>query len=437
MFQPFMVDSTIGIVVLAGTIILGIFVILLWKIKNTALVAQLNNKREQIAERDTRIEQLEEMNREERAEVGANREEIARLNTSLSEQQKQNDEKLKLLQDAKVTLNNEFKNLATEIFEARQIQFKQQSKEQLTNVLAPLQERIKEFEKRVEQTYNDESKERFSLVKEVQNLQELNTQMAREAINLTNALKGETKTQGTWGEIVLERVLEKSGLQKGREYEIQVSVKDAEGRRFQPDVIVRLPEGKDVIIDSKVSLNAYEKYCSSEDDATRATALKAHVHSLRQHIKTLGEKDYQKVEGIRTLDFVLLFMPIEAAFSLAVQEDPEIFSDAFSRNIMIVSPSTLLATLRTIQNIWRYEQQNKNAEKIAKKAGALYDKFVGFVADLETIGSRLESAQDSYKDAVNKLTSGRGNLVRRAELIKELGAATSKSLPVKLLDDAG
>jgi len=331
-------------------------------------------------------------------------------------------------------MNIEFKNVANEIFESKQRLFKAENKEQLGNLLSPLSNRIKEFEERVEKVYNEESKERHSLIREVHSLQDLNARISKDAINLTNALKGESKTQGTWGEVILERVLEKSGLTKGREYEIQVSMQNEDGRRLQPDVVVHLPEGKDVVIDSKVSLTAYERYCSSENDIERAESLKLHLQSLRAHIKQLGEKDYHKLEGVKTLDFVLMFVPIEAAFSVAVQTDNEVFSTAFEKNIVMVAPSTLLATLRTIQNIWRYEQQNKNAQEIASKAGALYDKFVNFVSDLEVIGSRIESTQTAYRDAHNKLTSGKGNLVRRAEGMRELGAKVSKSLPQNLVE---
>jgi len=358
----------------------------------------------------------------------------ASLKTSLAEQQNQNKEKLALLDEAKERMNTEFKNIANEIFESKQQLFKAESKEQLGNLLSPLSDRIKEFEKRVETAYNEESKERYSLIKEVRNLQDLNARISKDAVNLTNALKGESKTQGTWGEIILERVLEKSGLVKGREYEIQVSLKNEEGRRLQPDVVVHLPEGKDVVIDSKVSLTAYERYCSSDDDIERAESLKLHIQSLRAHIKQLGDKDYHNLDGLKTLDFVLLFVPIEAAFSLAVQTDNDLFSAAFDKNIVMVAPSTLLASLRTIQNIWRYEHQNKNAQEIASRAGALYDKFVNFVSDLENIGARIESTQAAYRDAHNKLTSGKGNLVRRAEGMRELGAKVSKSLPQNLVE---
>ena len=398
-------------------------------------VAELEDQRKTLAESH---EGVQRECRQLRADNSEQREQVAHLQTTLHEQQKQNEEKLALLNEARASLNTEFKNLAHEIFDAKQKSFKEQSQVQLDSVLKPLGERIKDFEKRVADSYNQESKDRFSLIKEVKNLQELNSKISQDAINLTNALKGESKTQGTWGEVILERVLEKSGLEKGREYEVQISMKSEEGKRYQPDVIVHLPEGKDIIIDSKVSLTAYERYCSADDDATveRADALKLHIQSLRQHIKQLSEKDYQKLDGVRTLDFVFLFVPIEAAFSLGVQQDNDLYLDAFDKNIVMVAPSTLLATLRTIQNIWRYEQQNKNAQEIANKAGALYDKFVNFVADLEEVGTRLGTLQNSYDKAHNKLISGRGSLVGRAEAVKALGAKVSKALPQGVVDRA-
>ena len=369
-----------------------------------------------------------------RAESIGHRERITQLQTTLTEQSRQNEEKLALLKQASEQMNKEFKTIAGEIFESRQQVYKEESKEQLSGLLGPLSERIKEFEKRVEDTYTKESRERFSLVKEVKNLQDLNTRISNDAINLTNALKGENKTQGSWGEVILERVLERSGLQKGSEYEVQVAMRDDDGRRKQPDVVVHLPEGKDIVIDAKVSLTAYERYSSSDDGTVQQDAVKQHVQSLRRHMKNLGDKDYQQLDGIYTLDFVLLFVPVEAAFSLAVQHDGEIFSDGFENNVVIVSPSTLLATLRTIQNIWRYEHQNRNAQEIASKAGALYDKFVNFVSDLETIGTRINSVQTAYDDAHNKLVSGKGSIVKRAEGMRELGAKVSKSLPKNLVE---
>jgi len=398
------------------------------------LGTQLEESRHQYEMLSTRIADLSQDHETSRSENVRNRETITRLQTTLDQERKQTEEKLALLNEARESMNVEFKNIANEIFENKQKVFSQKSSEQLDGILKPLSERIKDFEKRVEETYSRESKERFSLIKEVKNLQDLNARISQDAINLTNALKGQSKVQGTWGEIILERVLEKSGLEKGREYEIQMSLKNEEGKRFQPDVVVHLPEGKDVIIDSKVSLTAYERFCSVEDEEQKGQALTDHIQSLRNHIKLLSDKDYQKLENVRSLDFVLLFMPVEAAFSLAIQNDTDLFGEAFEKNIVMVVPSTLLATLRTIQNIWRYEQQNRNAQEIANRAGALYDKFVNFVRDLEEIGEKLNSTRKSYEKAHNKLSSGRGNLVSRAETMRELGAKVSKSLPSHLVE---
>ena len=398
------------------------------------LATQLEESRSQYGMLSTRLENLQREHDAARGENVSNRETITRLQTTLDQEKKQMQEKLALLDEARESMYVEFKNIANEIFENKQKVFSEKSGEQLDSLLKPLSERIKDFEKKVEETYSRESKERFSLIKEVKNLQDLNARIGQDAVNLTNALTGQTKTQGTWGEIVLERVLEKSGLQKGREYDIQVSVKNEEGSRLQPDVVVHLPEGKDVIIDSKVSLTAYERFCSVEEEDKRQQALREHIQSLRNHIKALSDKDYQKLVDVRSLDFVLLFLPVEAAFSIAIQHDADLFGEAFDKNIVMVAPSTLLATLRTIQNIWRYEQQNRNAQEIADRAGSLYDKFVNFVRDLEEIGDKLNSAQKSYDKAHNKLSSGRSNLVSKAESMRELGAKVSKKLPSRLIE---
>lgn len=423
-------------------LVLAVLCFAIWYRKEKLLVearvmeATLSTRIEQSLERIAMLEQQLTEGRDAtetaRNENSQYREQIGRLQTTLFEQQKQAEEKLALLEEARTKLNTEFKNVANEIFENKQRVFKEQSKEQLSTLLDPLNSRIRDFEKRVEETYNKESKERFSLVKEVKNLQDLNARISQDAINLTNALKGESKTQGTWGEMILERLLEKSGLEKGREYEVQLSLKTEDGKKMQPDVVVHLPEGKDVVIDAKVSLVAYERHCSVVDEGERNEMLKSHIQSLRTHLKDLGQKDYQHLESVRTLDFVLMFVPIEAAFTLAVQTDADLFSDAFDRNIIIVSPSTLLATLRTIHNIWRFEQQNRNAKEIANRAGALYDKFVNFVGDLEDMGQKLGALQQVYDKAHNKLVSGRGSLVSRAENMKGLGARASKSIPARL-----
>lgn len=427
----------------ADTILLALSLILpvvvagiVWVRKDRQLHhAKVSQQQERIADLEQSATQAAERLEALQRENIAYREQISHLRATLDEQRKQSDEKLVMLNEAREQLNTEFKNLANEIFEKKQQTFRKESREQLTGLLDPLSHRIKDFEKRVEESYNREAKERFSLAKEVKNLQELNARISVDAVNLTNALKGQSKAQGSWGEVVLERLLEKSGLEKGREYEIQVSLTGEDGRRLQPDVIVRLPEGKDVVIDSKVSLTAYERYCTEQEEDARRQALKDHVQSLRGHVRDLGSKDYQKLSALRTLDFVLLFIPVEGAFALAVQEDGEIFSQAFDQNIVIVSPSTLLATLRTIQNIWRFEQQNRNAREIAEKAGGLYDKFVNFVKDLEEIGKRLGLVQKSWDSAHNKLVSGRGSLVNRAQMVKDLGARVSKNLDTQLLAD--
>ena len=365
------------------------------------------------------------------------REQIAHLQTTLEQERKQSAEKLELLQQAREQMSLEFKSIANEILEDKSRRFTASNRESISEILKPLNEKIQHFEKKVEDTYDRESKERFSLEKEIRSLKELNTRISEDAVNLTNALKGENKTQGTWGEVILESILEKSGLVKGREYETQVSLRAEDGSRSQPDVIVHMPEKKHGIIDAKVSLKAYESFCSESDQERRAEFLLQHVQSVRSHVKALSSKDYQNLMTLNSLDFVLLFMPVEAAFSVAVQQDGGLFTDAFEKNIILVGPSTLLATLRTIQNIWRYEQQSQNAIEIASAAGALYDKFVAFVSDLEDVGGRIEATQKSYEKVHNKLVSGKGNLITRIEKLKQLGARTSKKHTEQVLVQAG
>lgn len=394
-----------------------------------------------VAEERTKI--FEEQNQNISAELNTEREKFLDLNSAFSSlkadyinlqktltEQKEETEKLQEKFAA------EFENLANKILEEKSHKFTLQNKENLDQILQPLGEKIKEFEKKVNEVYVADSKERASLATQLKNLQELNQMMAKEANNLTNALKGETKTMGNWGEFILESILEKSGLVKGREYKIQENFTNEEGRRLQPDVIVNLPDNKCLIIDSKVSLIAYENYSSGENENQRANSLKEHIASIKRHVKDLSSKNYQNIYQIKSLDFVLLFMPIEPAFSLAVQNDTQLFNEAFDKNIVIVSPSTLLATLRTIANIWRQEYQNSNVLEIAKQSGALYDKFQGLVSDLIDLGNRMKTMQNSYDNAMKKLHTGRGNLIKSVENIKKLGAKTSKSLPQSLLDRA-
>jgi len=364
------------------------------------------------------------------------REQIAQLQTTLEQERLQSSEKHALLNESREQMTLQFKAIAADILEDKSRRFTASNKESIGEILRPLSEKIQHFEKRVEETYDKEAKERFSLASEIRNLQALNARISADAVNLTNALKGESKTQGTWGEVILETILEKSGLVKGREYQTQVSLISEDGSRSQPDVIVHMPENKQIIIDAKVSLKAYEAFCSESNPERRAEFLRQHVQSIRNHVRTLSSKDYQNLLSLNSLDFVLLFMPVEAAFSVAVQQDAELFTSAFDKNIILVGPSTLLATLRTIQNIWRYEHQNQNALEIASSAGALYDKFVAFAGDLEEIGQRIEATQKSYDRAHNKLASGKGNLVARIENLKKLGARASKKHAEQLLAKA-
>jgi DNA recombination protein RmuC len=392
-----------------------------------------------VGERNSFLE--EELNKN-KEELRVEREKVIRLNSensALNSDYKNLQEKLSEqkseVEELQAKFTKEFENLANKILTEKSETFTKQNRDNLDQILKPLGERIKDFEKKVEDVYVTDSKERASLVQQIKTLHELNQQMSKDATNLTNALKGETKTQGNWGEFILESLLEKSGLAKDREYFLQESITSQEGRRFQPDVIVKLPDNKSIVIDSKVSLIAYEKFSSSENENDRLNGIREHILSIRNHIKNLSSKNYQNLYSLESLDFVLMFLPIEPAFSLALQNDSGLFQEAYDKNIVIVSPTTLLATLRTIASIWRQENQNKNAIEIAGQSGALYDKFVGFVEDLQTIGTRIEQTQSSYNDAMKKLSEGSGNLIRRAEKIKQLGAKASKTLPQSLVDD--
>ncbi len=359
----------------------------------------------------------------------------ASLSAELREQQDSHQQRLDDLQGSRDELRAQFAELAGKIFDEREARFAENSQQRLGQLLDPLKERIQSFEKRVEESYQQEARERFSLGKELERLQQLNLRLSDEATNLTRALKGQ-KTQGNWGELILERVLEHAGLEKGREYQTQVSLKGPDGERFQPDVLILLPGDKQVVVDSKVSLTAYQQYVGADDEVIGQAALKQHVLSLRNHVKGLAGKDYKRLEGLHSLDFVLLFVPIEAAFSAALQAEPNLFQEAFDRNIVIVSPTTLLATLRVIDSLWKQERQSQNAREIAERAGWLYDKFVLFIQDLDEVGNRLQQLDKAYAAARNKLTDGRGNLVSRSEQLKLLGARASKSLPAELLERA-
>ncbi len=393
-------------------------------------LAVAEEKLGQYLNQDTERQQLQQ-------QLIASETENAKLQTRLQEQEKNSAEKIQLLQQAEAGLQTQFENLANRIFEERSKYFSETNKTSIEQLLTPLKQQLGDFKARLETVYHHESKDRISLREEIISLRRDTAKMNQEALNLTRALKGDNKAQGNWGEMILEKVLEQSGLRKDIEYQTQEALRDSDNKLFKPDVIIRLPEGKDVVIDSKVSLLAYERYCSAEDEQQQAQALKLHVEALRAHIKGLSAKDYSSLKGLRSLDFVLLFMPIEAAFMAAFQADDRLFNDAFEHKIVVVTPTTLLATLRTIQNIWRYEQRNENARIIADKAGSLYDKIRGFVEDLEKLGNQLTTVNKTYEGVMNKLTDGRGNLIQQASSFEDLGVKVKKKLPKSVTEKAG
>ncbi|CAI8156116.1 MAG: Uncharacterised protein [Cellvibrionales bacterium UBA7375] len=365
---------------------------------------------------------------------------IAQLNTEklvleekLSSQQSNFESQLKMVQEAKVSLGQEFENLANRIFDDKQTKFSEQSKQALETSLSPLRRDLGDFRKQVSSAYDKENADRNRLAGQISELQKQTMKVSSDAASLANALKGDNKQQGNWGEFVLEKLLEDSGLSKGREYETQVALKDEEGKRRNPDVIIHLPEGRDIIIDAKVSLIDYERYFHAEEGEGRNQSLNQHLNSLRAHIKGLSVKNYEKLENVNSLDFVLIFIPVESAFMLALDNDPDIMREAYDKGIILVSPSTLMVTLRTIKNLWRYADQNINAQQIAEKAGALYDLFVLHVEALEDIGKHLDKSKDAYDTAFKRLSTGRGNLVKRSEELKTLGAKTKKALADKLI----
>jgi DNA recombination protein RmuC len=327
----------------------------------------------------------------------------------------------------------EFENLANKILEEKSNKFTEQNKENMKNILSPLQDKIQLFEKKVEDTHKESIDYHAALRQQILGLRDMNEKMSKETINLTKALKGDSKMQGNWGELVLERVLEKSGLEKDREYFVQQSHTNGDGNRVFPDVVINLPDGKKMIVDSKVSLTAYEKYINEEDDNLKASYLKEHVTSIKRHVEQLGEKNYQDLYHIESPDFVLLFIPIEPAFASALNEDTTLYNKAFEKNIVIVTPSTLLATLRTIDSMWTNQKQQENAIEIARQAGALYDKFEGFVTDLVTVGKKMDEGKKAYEESMKKLYTGGGNLITSVEKLKKMGAKAKKSLPENII----
>lgn len=361
---------------------------------------------------------------------------IAELTTQLDAERAQSGEKIALLNDAKTQLSDQFKVLANDILEEKSKRFTEQNQSNLDQILSPLKVKLHEFQSKVEEVYVQEGKERSTLAEQVKQLMSLNKQMSQDAHNLTSALKGQAKTQGNWGEFILERVLENSGLNRGEHYKTQENHGREDGSRAQPDVIIYLPEGRHLVVDAKVSIVAYNDYANEDSELARNVALKRHLDSVRSHIKGLSSKNYQELYQLKSLDFVIMFVPVEPAFMLAITEDSELWQEAWAKNVLLVSPSTLLFVVRTVANLWRQEQQTRNAQDIAKRGGELYDKLVGFVVDFEKIGGRLKQAQHSYDDAFRKLTIGNGNVIRQAQMLKDMGIKPSKSLPTTMIESA-
>jgi len=396
--------------------------------------AELSGEREALA--TLRNEWQTEKAKRETAQTQVNNltTELAELTTLLNAERGQSEDKLTLLLEAKEALSNQFKSLANDILEEKAKRFTEQNQTNIGQLLEPLKTKLQEFQGKVEEVYVQEGKDRTALAEQVRQLMDLNQSLSQDAKNLTRALKGSSKTQGNWGELVLERVLEASGLRKGAEYDVQESHTREDGSRAQPDVVIHLPEERHLVVDAKVSLIAYEDFASAEEDGDRQGATKRHLDSVRAHIKGLSDKNYQALYGLKSLDFVLMFVPIEPAFMLAVTHDREMFMDAWQKNVLLVSPSTLLFVVRTVAHLWRQEAQNRNAQDIAKRGAELYDKLVGFVEDLESVGTRLKQAQEKYDSAHSKLTGGRGNVIRQAEMLKQLGVKPTKALPTSMVE---
>ncbi|GEC73050.1 DNA recombination protein RmuC [Flavobacterium flevense] len=405
--------------------------------KLIAITSQMNQLREQFSNEKMQFEKQLMISNQEKETIRNEKDSLAiQLSKkevdfeNLWERNKEQKDEVEKLQEK---FTKEFENLANKILDEKSNKFTEQNKENMKNILSPLQDKIQLFEKKVEDTHKESIDYHAALRQQIVGLQEMNLQMSKETLNLTKALKGDSKMQGNWGELVLERVLEKSGLEKGREYEVQQSFTSEDGNRVFPDVVINLPDGKKMIVDSKVSLTAYEKYINEEDDALKIIYLKEHVNSIRRHVEQLGNKSYQDLYQIESPDFVLLFIPIEPAFAIALNEDTTMYNKAFEKNIIIVTPATLLATLRTIDSMWTNQKQQENAFEIARQAGALYDKFEGFVADLIKIGKKIDETKTEYSGAMNKLVDGSGNLIVRVEKLKKMGAKAKKALPESIL----
>ncbi|HLA56961.1 MAG TPA: DNA recombination protein RmuC [Flavobacterium sp.] len=408
--------------------------------KIISLTAQYSQLKEQLLSEKAAVEKQIQQIHSDRETIRAEKDTLAiqltRKETDFENLWERNLEQKQEVEKLQEKFTKEFENLANKIMEEKSLKFTEQNKENMKNILSPLQEKIHLFEKKVEDTHKESIDYHAALRQQILGLREMNEQMSKETVNLTKALKGDSKMQGNWGELVLERVLLKSGLERGREYEIQQSFTNEEGARVFPDVVINLPDGKKMIVDSKVSLTAYEKYSNEDDELLKIVHLKEHVNSIKRHVEQLGDKNYHDLYEIESPDFVLLFIPIEPAFALALNEDTALYNKAFEKNIVIVTPSTLLATLRTIDSMWANQKQQENAFEIARQAGALYDKFEGFVGDLVKVGNKIKDSKTEYDNAMNKLVEGKGNLITSVEKLKKMGAKAKKSLPENILKRA-
>jgi len=438
-----MQEILIYIIVFVIASIVGIFIgIYISNLKNKAKLSTLEERDIQLQNSINSLQETVDKTEKEREDIRREKDflntELTRKNSEFENLQLQSLKRDEELVKQQEELENKFELLANKILDKKSEKFTLQNKENIQNILDPLQEKIKVFEDKVDKTHKESIDYHAALRQQIIGLKELNEQMSKEALNLTKALKGDSKTQGNWGELILERVLEKSGLEKDREYVLEksFSVDDENKTRLRPDVIINLPDNKKMIVDSKVSLTAYEQYVNSDDENEKAQFLKDHITSLSRHVTQLSEKKYEDLYEIESPDFVLLFIPIEPAFAVAINSDNELYNKAFEKNIVIVTPSTLLATLRTIDTMWNNEKQQRNAIEIARQAGALYDKFEGFVGDLTKVGKKMDEAKTEYKGAMNKLVEGRGNLITSVEKIKKLGAKAKKALPQNIVDRA-
>jgi DNA recombination protein RmuC len=408
--------------------------------KSNGLLSQMNQLKEQFQNERNQFEKQLALSTTEKETIRAEKDSLAiqlsKKETDFENLWERNKEQKQEVEQLQEKFTKEFENLANKILEEKTIKFTEQNKENLKNILSPLQDKIQLFEKKVEDTHKESIDYHAALRQQILGLREMNEQMSKETLNLTKALKGDSKMQGNWGELVLERVLEKSGLEKDREYFVQQSFVTEDGNRVFPDVIINLPDGKKMIVDSKVTLTAYERYINEEDDNLKTQHLKEHVVSINRHVEQLGNKNYQDLYQMESPDFVLLFIPIESAFAIALNEDTSLYNKAFEKNILIVTPSTLLATLRTIDSMWANQKQQENALEIARQAGALYDKFEGFVSDLVKIGKKMDEAKIEYQGAMNKLVEGKGNLITSVEKLKKMGAKAKKALPENIISRA-